>query len=160
EPASPLPFDTSPHEWSAHPIVDSHRWLGFDLFGAFQFLHLMQLMCFLSGVFVWTSLKRKGAKVFLLDRVMRLGLPFVFGVCLLSPLTHFPVYLVGAVDPSWTAFWSHWIALPFWPAGPLWFLWFVLLLNTAAAALYQFVPRSGELLEAIAAYAGRRPERF
>jgi hypothetical protein len=160
EPAAPLPFDGSPREWSAHPIVDSHRWLGFDLFGAFQFLQLMQLMCFLSGVFVWPSLKRKGAKVFLLDRVVRLGLPFVFGVCVLSPVTHFPVYLVGAVDPSWTAFWSHWIALPFWPAGPLWFLWFVLVLNTAAAALYQFVPRSGRLLEGIAAYAGDHPERF
>src|SRR5215470_6116211 len=83
QPASALSFDAAPGDWTAHPMIDSHRWLGFDLFGAFQFLHLMQLMCLLSGVFVWPSLVRKGAKIFLLDRFLRLGLPFVFGVYLL-----------------------------------------------------------------------------
>src|SRR5499427_9321643 len=80
QPAAALSFDSAPGDWTAHPIIDSHRWLGFDLFGAFQFLHLMQAMFFLSGLFVWPSLARKGAAAFLRDRVLRLGVPFVVGV--------------------------------------------------------------------------------
>jgi glucans biosynthesis protein C len=160
QPASAPPFDAPPYDWTAHPIVDAHRWLGFDLFGAFQFLHLMQLMFFLSGLFVWTSLVRKGTKAFLLDRVFRLGLPFAFGVGLLMPIAYFPVYLVGAIDPNWSAFWSHWTALPFWPSGPLWFLWYVFALNALAAALYRFAPRTGEVLGRLSTYAGSHPERF
>jgi hypothetical protein len=160
-PATQTPFDQPPYDWTAHPIIDSHRWLGFDLFGAFQFLHLMQLMCFLSGLFVWPSLARKGAAAFVRDRFLRLGLPFVAGVYLLMPLACYPVYRVDAVDPSWFAFSSHWIALPFWPNGPLWFLWFILVLNVAAAGLYWFAPRStGKTLARVSAFAGSHPTRF
>jgi peptidoglycan/LPS O-acetylase OafA/YrhL len=160
QPLSAPPFDAPPYDWMAHPIIDSDRWLGFDLFGAFQFLHLMQLMFFLSGLFVWPSLMRKGMATFLRDRVVRLGVPFVVGVFLLMPVAYFPVYRVSAVDPSWSGFWSQWIALPFWPSGPIWFLWFILVLNVVAAGLYWLAPRSGELLGRLSAYAGNHPERF
>src|SRR5262245_19862296 len=75
-PAAPPRFDAPPYEWLAHPIVDRARWLGFDLFGAFQFLHLMQLMFFLSGLFVVPALLRKRSSAFLRDRLLRLGVPF------------------------------------------------------------------------------------
>jgi len=52
QPAQAPLFDLAPYEWRALPIVDGERWLGFDLFCAFQFLYLMQLMFFLSGLFV------------------------------------------------------------------------------------------------------------
>jgi len=159
-PLSPLPFDAPPYDWQAHPIIDKRRWLGFDLFGAFQFLHLMQLMFFLSGLFVWPSLVRKGTTPFLRDRVLRLGVPFVVDVFLLMPLAYFPVYYVRSVDPNWSVFWSQWIALPFWPSGPIWFLWFVLVLNIVAAGLYSLAPRTKELLGRLSVYAGNQPERF
>src|SRR5216684_3171228 len=111
QPASPLPFDSPPYGWTANPIVDSHRWLGFDLICAFEFLCLMQLMFFLSGLFVWPSLLRKGARTFLNERFLRIGVPFAVGVSVLMPLAYYPVYRVTAVDPSWPAFWSHWTAL-------------------------------------------------
>jgi glucans biosynthesis protein C len=140
QPAAALPFDTPPYAWMANPIVDSDRWLGFDLFCAFTFLYMMQLMFFLSGLFVWPSLKRKGAGAFLYDRFMRLGVPFAFGVCLLMPVGYFAVYRQTAIDPSWPAYWSHLLALPFWPSGPLWFLWVLLALNAAATALFRIAP--------------------
>jgi hypothetical protein len=124
------PFDSPPFGWTANPIIDSQRWFGFDLFCASQYVYLMQLMFFLSGLFVWPSLLRKGAKTFLHGRVLRLGVPFILGVYLLMPVTYYPVYRVTAVDPSWSAFLSHWFALPFSPAGPMWFLWFLLVLNS------------------------------
>jgi|HubBroStandDraft_6_1064221.scaffolds.fasta_scaffold109143_2 peptidoglycan/LPS O-acetylase OafA/YrhL len=160
QPAVPFPFDTPPYSWIANPIIDGDRWIGFDLFCACQFLYLMQLMFFLSGLLVWPSLRRKGAKAFLSDRFLRLGVPFVLGAYLLMPVVYYPVYRVGAVDPSWSAFWSHWTALPFWPNGPAWFLWFLLLLNVTAAALFALAPRAGEQLSRMSARAGVHPSRF
>ncbi len=160
QPLSPSPFGAPPYEWQAHPIVDRDRWLGFDLFGAFQFLHLMQLMFFISGLFVWPSLMRKGATTFLRERVLRLGVPFVVGVFFLMPAAYLPVYRVSSVDPRWSEFWPHWIALPFWPSGPMWFLWFLLVLNVIAAGLCWLAPASGKLLGRVSGYAGSHPERF
>src|SRR5262245_54604446 len=93
-PASPPPFDDPPYNWLANPIIDNERWFGFDLFCAFEYIHLMQLMFFLSGLFVWPSLVRKGGKKFLFDRFLRLGVPFFIGVYLLMPLAYWPVYRV------------------------------------------------------------------
>jgi hypothetical protein len=59
-PAAPYPFDSPPYQWRAIPIVDSHRWLGFDLYCAWQDVFLMSLFFFISGVFVWSRLGRKG----------------------------------------------------------------------------------------------------
>lgn len=158
QPESQLPFDSPPYAWRANPIVDSARWFGFDLFCAFQYVYLMHLMFFLSGMFVWPSLSRKGGKRFLYERFVRLGVPFVVGLYLLMPLAFYPVYRVTAVDPSWSAFWSHWIALPFWPTGPMWFLSLLLLFNIAAAGLFWLTPRAGEYLGRLSAKAD--PGRF
>jgi peptidoglycan/LPS O-acetylase OafA/YrhL len=160
QPASALPFDAPPYGWLGNPIVDQDRWLGFDLFCAMQFLYMMQLMFFLSGLFVWPSLQRKGPASFLYDRFMRLGVPFLLGAYLLMPIVYYPVYRVTAVDPSWMQFWTHWRALPFWPSGPLWFLAATLALNLVAAGLYQFVPRLGEWLTRLAAKAAANPIGF
>ncbi len=160
QPTSPPPFDNPPYWWRAVPIIDSERWFGFDLFCAFAYVYMMQLMFFLSGLFVWPSLLRKGAKIFLQDRFLRLGVPFLLGVCLLMPVALYPVYRFTAVDPSWSAFWAHLIALPFWPSGPLWFLWFLLALNSVAALLYWLAPRLGKVLGRISATAGTYPGRY
>src|SRR5436190_8290045 len=141
QPASPLPFDAAPWAWRAFPILDNERWFGLDLYCAFQFVFLMPFMFLLSGLFVWPSLVRKGSKTFLYDRFLRLGVPFVLVVYLLMPVAIYPAYRVTAIDPSWSAYWKHLLALPLWPCGPLWFLWQLLVFNIAAAALYRFVPR-------------------
>ena len=160
QPTSPHPFDAPPYGWTANPIIDSARWFGFDLFCASQYVYLMHLMFFLSGLFVWPSLLRKGTKTFLHGRVLRLGVPFILGIYVLMPIAYFPVYRVTAVDPSWSAFLAHWIALPFSPAGPMWFLWFLLALNIAAAGLYWLAPRAGEHLGRLSVFAGTHPGRY
>jgi glucans biosynthesis protein C len=160
QPASPASFDSPPYHWKAFPILDSERWFGFDIFCAFQYVYLMHLMFFISGLFVWSSLQRKGTMRFLYDRALRLGVPFVLGVYLLMPLAHYPVYRVTAVDPSWSAFWAHWTALPFWASGQLWFLWQLLALNAVAAALFAVAPKAGEFLGRLSAGAGAHPARY
>jgi glucans biosynthesis protein C len=160
QPASPAPFDRPPYDWMASPIIDNHRWIGFDLFCASQFLYLMQLMFFVSGLFVWPSLARKGARTFLHDRFLRLGVPFLIGTYLLMPLAYYPVYRIAAVDPGWSGYWQHWMALPFWPSGPMWFLWFLLALNVAAAGLYCLAPQSGAVMARLATAFAASPARF
>jgi len=117
-PAAPYPFDSPPYQWRAIAIIDSHRWLGFDLYCAWQDVFLMSLFFFLSGLFVWPSLNRRGAANFLNGRLLRLGLPFVLVVAILMPVTLYPTYLQTAGDPGVAAYWRHWLALPFWPCGP------------------------------------------
>ena len=37
-------FDQAPYTWQAFPIVDTHRWIGFDVFCAWQDVSLMSTM--------------------------------------------------------------------------------------------------------------------
>jgi len=160
QPTSPPQFDSPPYWWRAIPIIDPARWFGFDLFSALTYLYLMQLMFFLSGLFVWSSLLRKGPRIFLRDRLLRLGVPFLLGVLLLMPVAIYPVYRFTAADPSLSAFWAHWTALPFWPCGPLWFLWCLLALDGAAAVLCWLAPGLSKSLKSISAGAGEYPGRY
>jgi hypothetical protein len=159
-PATAYRFDSPPYRWQAIPIVDSQRWFGFDLFCAWQDVSLMSLMFFLSGLFVPASLVRKGSWTFLSDRIVRIGLPFVLAVIALMPLAYYPAYRVTAVDPGVGAYWQHWLALPFWPCGPQWFLWQLLGLNILAAGLHRFAPEWREGLGRLAASARLHPTWF
>jgi hypothetical protein len=160
QPAANAAFNAPPFDWLAHPIIDHDRFLGFDLFCALQFLYMMQLMFFLSGLFVWSSLRRKGPGQFLWDRFLRLAVPFLIGVYLLMPLAYYPVYRVTAVDSSWSQYFAHLYALPFTPTGPLWFLSFAFALNIVCAALYWLAPRTGELLKRLSTKAADHPLGF
>ena len=159
-PASSFRFDDPPYRWRSIPIIDGDRWFGFDIFCAHQDTYLIALLFFLSGLFVWPSLTRKGARNFLRDRVVRIGLPFALTVGLLMPVAHYPIYRVTAVDPGVTAYWQHWLALPFWPSGPPWFLWVLLLFDLGVAALYAFARRSGDALGRIVGKLSARPVAF
>jgi glucans biosynthesis protein C len=155
-----LPFATPPYTWRAFPIADPEHWFGFDLFCAFQYVFLMPFMFFMSGLFVWPSLVRRGASAFIFDRSWRIGVPFLLGAYLLMPVAHYPVYRLTASDPSWSAFLLQWIALPFWATGPLWFLWQLLALDIAAALLYRFARSEGERLAHYSAASAEFPGRY
>jgi len=160
QPAAPEPFNSPPYHWLATPILDNQRWLGLDIYAAFQYVALMPVMFFMSGIFVWPSLVRRGSWNFVYGRLVRIGLPFVFGVFLLMPIAYYPVYRVTAADPGWLAYWQHWTALPFWPGGPLWFLWELLAFDLLAVALYLTVPRSIEMLGRFSASVADAPSRY
>ena len=154
------PFDDPERRWQAFPIVDSQRWFGFDLFCAWQYLSMMALMFFLSGLFVAPSLARKGSREFLSGRLLRIGVPLVFAVGILTPLAYYASYRTTAADPSFGAFWREWLALPFWSPGPQWFLILLLAFTLVVAALHRFAPGLRDRLFATAALAADRPLRF
>lgn len=149
-------FDSPPYNWRAFPIVDPHRFFGFDLFCAWQDVYLMSLMFFLSGLFVWPSLMRKGNWPFVRDRILRLGLPYVFGIAVVIPIAIYPAYAVRTGDPDLSGYWHALLALPFWPNGPLWFLWQLLALNLLAALVFWLAPNAIAQLGRWSAVAPRR----
>jgi peptidoglycan/LPS O-acetylase OafA/YrhL len=159
-PTSPFRFDDPPFRWRALPIIDGDRFFGFDIFCAYHDTYLITLLFFVSGLFVWPSLARKGTWCFLRDRIVRIAMPFALAVGLLMPLAYYPVYAVTAVDPSPQAYWQHWLALPLWPSGPPWFLWVLLMFDLCAAGLYGFARRVCEEFGGVAGWLGARPKAF
>ena len=132
---------------SSNPVVNEQRWIGFDLIVALNETFLMPLLFFVSGIFVWQSLARKGPGKYFGDRLKRLGLPFVIGVLFLIPLAYYPAQLqVGLItekDTSYGVFWLGMVRSGFETAGPLWFLWLLLAFNCLATVLYRVAPLLG-----------------
>jgi peptidoglycan/LPS O-acetylase OafA/YrhL len=120
----------------AAPIVDPKRWAGFDLLAIFNDTFFMALLFLLSGLFVWPSLERKGGATFLRDRFLRLGVPFAVAAGLLMPLAYYPSYAVTGADPGFLAYGRAWLSLGFWPGGPAWFIWLLLVFDAVAAGSY------------------------
>lgn len=159
QPAAVGPFDRPPYSWMGIPILDEVRWPGFDLFGAFDYTSLMPLMFFLSGLFVLPSLQRKGAGAFVRDRLLRLGVPLALGLMFVMPLAFYPVYRLSAPSPSFAGFVRQWLALPVWPAGPLWFLWQLLAYDLIFAAIFLLLPGATQALALLARRASASDAR-
>jgi glucans biosynthesis protein C len=159
-PEHPAAFNKPPYVWRAFPIADSDRFFGFDLFCAWQDVYLMALMFLLSGLFVWSSLRRKGSFGFIRDRLRRLGIPYVFGGLVLNPIAFYPAYLSLGGEPGIAAYLHAYIGLPFLPNAQLWFLWQLLALNFVLVAIYLIAPAAIPALARWCAKAGRRPAVF
>jgi len=159
-PHHPFALASAGMMWRAFPIVDSHRFIGFDLFCAWLDVFLMSFFFMLSGLFVWPSLERRGAATFLADRLLRIGLPFAVVVLLLMPPTQYATYLQSAAHPSVAGYWRLLLSLPVWPAGPMWFLWPLLVGDALVAALYQLLAGRRGFVLRLSVFARRRPAVF
>jgi peptidoglycan/LPS O-acetylase OafA/YrhL len=153
-------FTQAPYLWTAFPIQDPRNGQLFSLLTGFNETFFMALMFFISGLFVWDSLKRKGAGGFVRDRIVRLGLPFAVAAGLLAPLAYYPSYRVTGADPSFAAYWRAWTSLPGWMSGPAWFIWVLLAFGCLAAGLYKLAPRWGASLGGLTVSAKARPMAF
>ncbi|MFM9864399.1 MAG: acyltransferase family protein [Micropepsaceae bacterium] len=143
--------------WTAFPVVDSERVPAFGLLIGINDIFFMSLMFFISGLFVWPSLTRKGALSFAGDRIVRLGLPFAVAAAVLAPLAYYPSYLQGGGAPDLASYAGAWLSLDAWPAGPAWFLWLLLAFDLLVVIVYVIVPRFGNGLAWLSANADSRP---
>ena len=153
-------FLAEPRFWLIFPVSDSAKSMSASLLVGANDLFFMALMFFLSGLFVWHSLERKGAAAFLGDRARRLGLPFVASFLILAPMAYYPSYLLTTSTPTLGEFISAWLSLGILPAGPGWFLWVLLAFDVLAAALFALAPATGAYLSRLAEGARLRPFRF
>lgn len=159
-PAPPTSMLPQPRLWQAFPVVDSHRSGVFGWFVGYNDVFFMSLMFLLSGLFVWPSLQRKGAGKFLRDRSLRLGVPFIVAAAVIAPLAYYPAYLQISAAGNAPGFWHEWLGLGTWPAGPVWFVWVLLVFDCLAAGLLVFSSQWGERLGCALAAPSRRPIAF
>jgi peptidoglycan/LPS O-acetylase OafA/YrhL len=140
---------------------DPMRWLGFDLVVLFNDSFFMAFMFFVSGLFVRDSLARKGPASFLRHRAWRLGVPYLVSVFVLMPIAYYPTFLryhlPGTTDFGFLHFWWRTLTVGPWPSGPAWFLWVLLALDAAAAAVWWMAPGVIDALGRLIYAARNRP---
>ena len=100
----------------------------------------MAMFFFLSGLFVWPSIARKGALNHLADRLRRLALPFVICAFTVIPLAYYAISLRHHPEIGFSEFWWTTITKGPWPSGPLWFLWVLFVFDVIACLLYRLSP--------------------
>jgi peptidoglycan/LPS O-acetylase OafA/YrhL len=143
------------------PVIDHARWAGARILVGFNEITLMSLMFFLSGLFLWPSLTKKGAGLFLRERWARLAVPFLASGGLVAALAYYPTYLQANGPNAGVAGYIHtWLTLNHWITGPAWFLLVLFIYDIAAGTLYAVAPHWGERVAALAKDAAQRPLRF
>jgi len=117
----------------------------------------MSLLFFLSGLFVWNSLQRKGIARFGRDRATRLGLPFAVAVAFLAPAAYYPTFVATAGGQT---FLRQWLLLGEWPSGPAWFIWILLSYDFLATGVFLMMPQLGDRPSRLYARVFGSPARF
>jgi peptidoglycan/LPS O-acetylase OafA/YrhL len=140
--------------------TDRQSFLGFDGVVIFNDSFFMAAMFFLSGLFVWPSLQRKGTGWFLRDRWWRLGLPFIVCALIVMPVAYYAIDLRLSGQNSFTEFWWKTITVGPWPSGPAWFVWVLLALDVLAAIVYRAAPSIVEAIGRLSLASFARPGLF
>src|SRR6185369_5375404 len=76
-----------PYTYFGH--TDPKFWLGFDMVVLATDSFFMAMFFFLSGLFVWPSITHKAPGIFVRDRLLRLGLPFVIAAFTIIPIAYY-----------------------------------------------------------------------
>jgi surface polysaccharide O-acyltransferase-like enzyme len=146
--------------WSSAPIVDSQRWIGFNVLTLFNDAFFMCLMFLLSGLFVWPSLQRKGVGNFLRDRAFRLGLPFLALIFILMPIAYYASFKLSSTKLGFIDFWLGNFRQGIWFDGPGWFIWFLLFLDLLAIPVFYFAPGLIDAINKLSLKSFQRPALF
>ena len=140
--------------------TDPKSWIGFDMIVLATDSFFMAMFFFLSGLFVWPGLARKGPLEYLRDRLIRLGLPFAICAFTIIPIAYYAIELRQTPDQSFAAFWWNTITLGPWPSGPIWFLWVLLAFDVIASLLHQVSPRLLDPINRLSLLGYERPTAF
>jgi glucan biosynthesis protein C len=146
--------------FSSWLIVDPRRSYAFDLFQRFQDMYFMSLLFLISGLFTWPSLIKKGAASFSKDRLLRLGLPFLIGITLFSPIAEYACYRVTRHTDGFLLFWTSVFFQNYWYVGPFWFLWVLLFFSFMTAATFKLNPAAFPTLSQRLEQLSHRPILF
>jgi len=95
--------------------------------------YFMALFFFISAYFMPASLSRKGAVVFITERVKRLGLPFIAWYVFLGPVLLITLELkmmLFGMDNPFDGYSEYWVM-----GGPPWFIGILLLFNVTYTAI-------------------------
>jgi acyltransferase-like protein len=147
-----------PYTYFGH--TDPTSWIGFDAVVLATDSFFMAMFFFLSGLFVWPSLGHKAPHVFVRDRLLRLGLPFVIAAFTIIPIAYYAISLRQHPEIGFAAFWRTTITAGPWPSGPVWFVWVLLAFDLTASLLYRISPRLLDPINRLSLRGFDRPADF
>ncbi len=132
------------------PNTDEFTSIILTIFAIFDQGFFMALFFFISAYFVPGSYDRKGARKFLKDRFIRLGIPLILYVIIVNPLILYLLYILPSQGISFfeyylTNFQSIEAFLDYIGGnGPLWFVLMLLILAVFYCIVYLIVPKNSE----------------
>jgi hypothetical protein len=147
-----------PYTYFGH--TDPKFWIGFDAVVLATDSFFMAMFFFLSGLFVWPGLVRKGPFSYLRDRLLRLGLPFVICAFTIIPIAYYAIALRQTPDVSFADFWWKTVTVGPWPSGPVWFLWVLFAFDLVASLLCRLRPNLLDPINRLSLRASERPAEF
>ena len=147
-----------PYTYFGH--TDPKSFFGFDMIVLATDSFFMAMFFFLSGLFVWPGIARKGPLNHLKDRLFRLGLPFVICAFTVIPLAYYSFSLRQHPEVSFSDFWWKTITVGPWPSGPIWFLWVLFSFDVVACLLYRQSPNMLDPINRLSLHGRRRPAVF
>ena len=147
-----------PYTYFGH--TDPKFWIGFDAVVLATDSFFMAMFFFLSGLFVWPGLVRKGPLSYLRDRLLRLGLPFVICAFTIIPIAYYAIALRQTPDVSFADFWWKTVTVGPWPSGPIWFLWVLFAFDLVASLLCRLRPNLLDPINRLSLRASERPAEF
>jgi hypothetical protein len=147
-----------PYTYFGH--TDPTSFIGFDMIVLATDSFFMAMFFFLSGLFVWPALVRKGPIGYLRDRVVRLGLPFAICALTVIPLAYYAIALRQNPDESFAAFWWKTVTVGPWPSGPIWFLWVLFAFDVVASVGYRLSPNLLDPINRLSKHGAEHPGQF
>ena len=147
-----------PYTYFGH--TDPTSWIGFDIVVLATDSFFMAMFFFLSGLFTWPGIARKAPSVFLRDRLLRLGLPFVIAAFTIIPLAYYAIALRHDPELSFASFWWKTVTSGPWPSGPIWFVWVLLAFDLSASLLYRVSAHLVDPVNRVSLRGFERPAAF
>jgi surface polysaccharide O-acyltransferase-like enzyme len=144
-----------PYTYFGH--TDPKYFFGFDMIVLATDSFFMAMFFFLSGLFAWSGIARKGAANYMADRLLRLGLPFVICAFTVIPLAYYAISLRHHPEIGFSEFWWNMITKGPWPSGPIWFLWVLFAFDLVACLLYRLSPNLLDPINRLSLRGRRRP---
>lgn len=130
-------------EWF-YPDTLGYRSVIFDVIFLTTDSFALPMLFFVAGMFILTSLRKRGYWGFLKERFIRLGIPFIIGIPVICPLLVYPRYKLNHPDIDYISFWfSEIFFTEKIQGGPFWFLYFLFLLTLVSVfftLIFQYFP--------------------
>jgi surface polysaccharide O-acyltransferase-like enzyme len=147
-----------PYTYFGH--TDPKSFFGFDMIVLATDSFFMAMFFFLSGLFAWSGIARKGPLNYMSDRLLRLALPFAICALTVIPVAYYAISLRQNPDVSFASFWWKTVTVGPWPSGPIWFLWVLFAFDLVACLLYRLSPNLLDPINRLSLHGRRRPAAF
>src|SRR5947199_5436076 len=147
-----------PYTYFGH--TDPRSWIGFDIVVLATDSFFMAMFFFLSGLFVWPSLSHKAPQTFVVDRLLRLGLPFAIAAFTIIPVAYYAISLRQHPELAFAEFWWNTVTFGPWPSGPIWFVLVLLVFDLTSSLLYRLTPILVEPINRLSLRGYDRPADF